>query len=225
MSRKSFQRWSMDARRRSLLEATLHCIAEHGMNGASARRVAERAGVTAGLIRHYFGSKDAMVSAAYAYLIGQLTGEAEESSEQAGEVPERRLARFIVANVTSPNLSSRKVALWATFIGRVRTEPEYSDIHRESYREFLALLETLIHPVLLALERPADPVTCKHYAIALNALIDGLWLEGGLGHGLYDTALLPKIALSAAEGILALPNNTLMQYVAADKSSSQPATQ
>lgn len=206
----------MDARRRSLLEATLDCVAEYGMNGASARRVADRAGVTAGLIRHYFGSKDAMVSAAYGYLIGQLTAEADASAEQGGAAPEQRLARFIVANVTAPNLSPRKVALWATFIGRVRTEPDYADIHRESYREFLALLETLIHPLLLAGERPADPVTCQHYAIALNALIDGLWLEGGLGHGLYDTALLPRIALGAAEGILALPGNTLMQHLASD---------
>ncbi len=203
----------MDARRRSLLEATLDCVAEYGMNGASARRVAERADVTAGLIRHYFGSKDAMVSAAYGYLIGQLTSEADEAAEQGGAAPEQRLARFIVANVTAPNLSPRKVALWATFIGRVRTEPDYADIHRESYREFLVLLETLIHPLLLVLKRPADPVTCQHYAIALNALIDGLWLEGGLGHGLYDTALLPRIALSAAEGILALPSNTLMQHI------------
>lgn len=211
----------MDARRRSLLEATLDCVAEHGMSGATARRVAERAGVTAGLIRHYFGSKDAMVSAAYGYLIGQLTDEADESAEKGGAAPEQRLARFIVANVTAPNLSPRKVALWATFIGRVRTEREYADIHRESYREFLSLLETLIHPLLLVLERPADPVTCQHYAIALNALIDGLWLEGGLGHGLYDTALLPKVALSAAEGILALPGHTLLQHIADDSPSSQ----
>ncbi|MDI4636890.1 MULTISPECIES: TetR family transcriptional regulator C-terminal domain-containing protein [Halomonadaceae] len=224
MSRKSFQRWSMDARRRSLLEATLDCVAEYGMNGASARRVAERADVTAGLIRHYFGSKDAMVSAAYGYLIGQLTSEADEAAEQGGAAPEQRLARFIVANVTAPNLSPRKVALWATFIGRVRTEPDYADIHRESYREFLVLLETLIHPLLLVLKRPADPVTCQHYAIALNALIDGLWLEGGLGHGLYDTALLPRIALSAAEGILALPANTLMQHIDAPSMSSQHVT-
>lgn len=204
----------MDARRRSLLEATLDCVAEHGMRGASARRVAERAGVTAGLIRHYFGSRDAMVRDAYGYLMGQLTGEAAASSEQGGEAPARRLANFIVANVTEPNVSSRKVALWSTFIGCVRTEGDFADIHRESYREFLTLLETLIHPVFVAHERPADPVACQHYAIALNGLIDGLWMEGGLGHGLYDNALLPMIALGAAEGILALPSNTLRQYFA-----------
>ncbi|WP_242457959.1 TetR family transcriptional regulator C-terminal domain-containing protein [Halomonas sp. YLGW01] len=208
-----------------MLEATLDCVAEHGMNGASARRVAERAGVTAGLIRHYFGSKDAMVSAAYGYLIGQLTGEAAESAEKGGGAPEQRLARFIVANVTAPNLSPRKVALWATFIGRVRTEPEYADIHRESYREFLTLLETLIHPLLMASARPADPVTCQHYAIALNALIDGLWLEGGLGHGLYDARRLPGIALSAAEGILGLPDNTLAQHLANGDQSPPPDNQ
>ncbi|WP_136253477.1 TetR family transcriptional regulator C-terminal domain-containing protein [Onishia niordana] len=216
MSRKPFQRWSLDERRCALLEATLDSVAEDGLSGASARRIAEHAGVTAGLIRHYFGSKDAMVRAAYGYLIGQMTAEAAQSAEEGGEAPEQHLARFIVANVTAPNLSSRKVALWATFIGRVRTEPDYAEIHRESYREFLNLLETLIHPLLLAFERPADPVTCQRYAIALNALIDGLWLEGGLGHGLYDTVLLPEIALSAAEGILALPADTLRRPLAGD---------
>ncbi|WP_458526963.1 TetR family transcriptional regulator C-terminal domain-containing protein [Onishia taeanensis] len=216
MSRKTFQRLPLDERRRSLLEATLDSVAEDGLNGASARRIAEHAGVTAGLIRHYFGSKDAMVRAAYGYLLEQMTAEATQSAEKGGEAPEQRLARFIVANVTAPNLSSRKVSLWATFIGRVRSDSTYADIHRERYREFLALLETLIHPLLLAFERPADPVTCQRYAIALNALIDGLWLEGGLGHGLYDARRLPGIALSAAEGILALPEGTLVQFIVDD---------
>ncbi|WP_110686715.1 TetR family transcriptional regulator C-terminal domain-containing protein [Salinicola aestuarinus] len=213
MSRKNFQRLSLDERRRSLLEATLECIAEQGLDGASARRIAEKANVTAGLIRHYFGSKDDMVLAAYGYLVGQMTTQAEQAAADAGKSPERRLAQFVVANVTPPNLSARKVSLWATFIGRIRATPRYADIHRESYREFLSLLETMVHAVLAARQRPAPPDICQAHAIALNGLIDGLWLEGSLSHGLYSIDRLPRIALGAAEGILALPAGDLLQYL------------
>ncbi|MFC0267425.1 TetR family transcriptional regulator C-terminal domain-containing protein [Kushneria aurantia] len=209
MERKNFQRWSQDERRQSLLEATLACVAEQGLEGATARQIAQRADVTAGLIRHYFGSKEKMVQAAYELLIGELTHAAKCAAEADGGEPQAQLARFVVANVTPPNLSAGKVSLWATFIGRVRTDPGYAAVHRDSYREFLVALEALIHPVLVAHDRKATPACCSRYAIALNALIDGLWLEGSLDHGLYDVGTLPTIALAAAEGILGLPADSL----------------
>ncbi|MEJ8473784.1 TetR family transcriptional regulator C-terminal domain-containing protein [Roseibium algae] len=216
MSRKSFRRLSEDIRRRNLVEATLKVVEQHGLHGATVRKVADHAGVSAGLIRHYFSSKDELVRAAYAYLTGLLTSDAAQSALQAGTqsgaAPDIALSRFIEANVTPPNLSGSKVSLWATFIGRVRSEPGYSEIHRESYRDFLELLETLIYPVLAGHGRPMDPATCQIQAIALNGLIDGLWLEGSLDHGLYNTDRLPAIALTAAEGILRLPDGTLSRH-------------
>jgi len=214
VTRRSFQRLGEDARRNALLDATLDCLAEDGMGGASVRRIAERAGVSAGLIRHYFASKDEMVHESYAHLMGGLTGGAAASAQRASEGPDEALARFIAANVTAPNLSSRKVSLWATFIGRVRSGRRYAEIHRESYREFLEILGALIHPVRVRHGLPADPATCHGLAIALNGMIDGLWLEGSLDHGLYDPNRLPGIALSAAEGILRLPDETLSGAIA-----------
>lgn len=213
MTRKPFQRLSEDTRRLALLQATLDCIGEDGLNGASARKIAERAGVTAGLIRHHFGSKDEMVRQAYGHLMNQLTGRAEDVAHSQAVTPDQSLAGFIAANVTRPNLSARKVSLWATFIGRVEYEPGYSQIHRDSYREFLDILAGLIHPVRAAHALPDDPATCHGLAIALNGLIDGLWVEGSLGHGLYDPDRLQHIALQAAEGILRLPETTLMKHL------------
>ena len=122
MSRKAFQRLTLDDRRRSLMEATLTCVARDGLQGATVRRITEEAGVTLGLVRHYFGSKDELIRSAYAYLIGQLTSQASESSKQSEGAPEMQLALFLRANMTQPNLSERNVSLWATFIGRVRSE-------------------------------------------------------------------------------------------------------
>lgn len=217
MSRKNFQRLSQDTRRRAMIEATLEVIARHGLSGATVRRIADEADITAGLIRHYFSSKDELIHAAYTYLTGQLTSDAAEMaatvSQQAPAAPAAALSRFIQANVSPPNLSEQKVSLWATFIGRVRQEPRYSDIHRESYRDFLELLQTLIHPLLVEYGQPATPQDCKTLSIALNGLIDGLWLEGSLAHGLYNTEQLPAIALQASERLLGLPENTLTHHL------------
>ncbi|MCQ0987062.1 TetR family transcriptional regulator C-terminal domain-containing protein [Jiella marina] len=209
MSRKAFQRLSQDDRRRDLIEATLVCIAQHGLHGATVRRIADQAGVTPGLVRHHFGSKEEMIRNAYAYLVGQLTTEASERARQARGAADAQLRQFLVANMTAPNLSEEKVSLWATFVGRVRYEADFATIHREGYREFLHLLEALIEPVLIDHGLPHDTATCRRHAIALNGLIDGLWVEGSLNSGLYGQALLPDLLLDASERLLGLPANTL----------------
>lgn len=211
MSRKAFQRLSLDTRRSSLMEATLVCVARYGLTGATVRRITEEAGVTAGLVRHYFGSKDELITNAYAYLVGQLTAEAGSRARLSEGDPAGQLRHFLLANMTTPNLSEEKVSLWAAFVGRVRSEAAFADIHREGYREFLALLESLIEPVLVRHGVPAGTAACRRHAIALNGLIDGLWIEGSLNAGLYNRALLPELLIETAERLLGLPAGSLAE--------------
>ncbi|BDZ39437.1 TetR/AcrR family transcriptional regulator [Microbacterium suwonense] len=49
-------------RRAQIAEALLAVIGREGLAGVSLRRVAAEAGVTAGMVQHYFASKDEMVS-------------------------------------------------------------------------------------------------------------------------------------------------------------------
>ncbi len=221
MSRKAYQRLTLDERRESLMEATLSCVARHGLEGATVRRITDEAGVTAGLVRHYFGSKDELIRNAYAYLIGQLTMRASESAARSGGSPALQLRHFLVANMTRPNLSEDKVSLWATFIGRVRQDRYFADTHREGYREFLALLEAMIEGVLADLGMPHGASLCRRHAIALNALLDGLWLEGSLNSGLYGQDILPSLIIEAAERLLALPGGTLAGADTTDKEQVQ----
>jgi AcrR family transcriptional regulator len=209
MSRKAFQRLSLDDRRRSLMEATLACVARDGLHGATVRRITDEAGVTAGLVRHYFGGKDELIKSAYAYLVGQLTTQASESSRRSDGGADAQLRHFLRANMTAPNLSEHKVSLWATFVGRVRSDMQFAEIHREGYREFLHLLETLIEPVLAAHGLPHGGAVCKRHAIALNGLIDGLWIEGSLNSGLYSQAILPDLLIEGSERLLGLPPGSL----------------
>ncbi|MCJ9673516.1 TetR family transcriptional regulator, partial [Neorhizobium sp. SHOUNA12B] len=73
MNRRTYHRASEAERREDLIAATLDCIAEFGIQGATVRQIAMRAGVTGGLIRHYFSSKDQMLQAAYRKVMAGMT--------------------------------------------------------------------------------------------------------------------------------------------------------
>jgi AcrR family transcriptional regulator len=52
-------------KRTTILQAALELIAEHGFHGAPMSLVAQRAGVSAGIIYHYFASKEDLIHALY----------------------------------------------------------------------------------------------------------------------------------------------------------------
>lgn len=61
-----------EATRRKVLGAASVLFAEHGLDGVSVRDVARDAGVSLGLVHHYFGSKDALYQAAIAAMYAEL---------------------------------------------------------------------------------------------------------------------------------------------------------
>ena len=53
-----------DGRRQQLIETTIVVLAEFGYVGTTLGRIGARAGVSAGLVAHYFGDKDTLLEAA-----------------------------------------------------------------------------------------------------------------------------------------------------------------
>lgn len=202
MNRRSFHRAGEAERRQDLITATLDCIAEFGLQGATVRQIAARAGVTGGLIRHYFDGKDQMLQAAYRETMEAMSTPAILAAEMDGASARQRLHDFIVANLTPPVTDARTLSLWAAFISHISVDPEFARIHRENYLSFLDALETLVRQFLTESGRPADPAECRDYAIAINGLIDGLWLEGSLAGDLFDDKPLPGLALKSVGALL-----------------------
>ncbi len=202
MTRRTFQRAGEAERRQDLISATLDSISEHGLEGATVRDIAARAGVTGGLIRHYFTGKDQMVQAAYREMLATMTKTAIDAMADAGGDAHDRLHRFIVANVSPPIADPKALSLWAAFIGRVRSDEELARIHRENYILFLEILQGLVTSLLVSHGRDPAQDECRHLAIAINGLIDGLWLENSLASDLFDEGRLPQIALDAVEALL-----------------------
>lgn len=61
-----------DNQRDALLQIASAHFARFGFDGASLRAIADEAGLAHGVIRHYFGSKDALWEAAADFLFGQV---------------------------------------------------------------------------------------------------------------------------------------------------------
>lgn len=204
MSRRVFHRAGEAERRQDLIRATLDCISEKGLEGATVREIAARAGVTGGLIRHYFASKDQMLQAAYRETMASMTTTAISAAGAGGEVKSARLRLhdFIIANVSPPVTDPRTLSLWAGFIGHIRVDPEFARIHRENYLIFRDALEELISGFLAECGRTPTAGESRKLAIAINGLIDGLWLEGSLAQDLFDDHALPRIALESVEALL-----------------------
>lgn len=196
-AKRGWQRAPEEARRADLIRATIDCVAEGGVAAATVREVAARAGVSNGLIRHHFATKEALVQAAYRALMEGMTG-AADAAATAGP-PRDRLARFIVANCRPPVLDARSLAAWAGFIGPVRTDPAMAAIHHAGYERFCALLEGHV-----AALRPGLTDT-RGAARQIAALLDGLWLEGCLAPHLFADGELARLALDGAGRILNIP--------------------
>jgi AcrR family transcriptional regulator len=62
------------ARRDEVFEAALELVAEHGVAGASLRRLAERLGMSQPSLYHYFPSKDALIAAILDYSTQRMLG-------------------------------------------------------------------------------------------------------------------------------------------------------
>jgi AcrR family transcriptional regulator len=170
-------REAADVRRQSLIDAAAASLAEHGIAGASVRSICARAGVSPGLLTHYFAGVDALIAETYRVTAERVAATLETAVEQAGPDPRARAAAFLTASFRPPIAEPALFATWLAFWSAVRTDPAIAAIHRETYQSYRGQLEQLLRGCGI------PRVEAAAAAIALSALVDGLWLELSLDPG------------------------------------------
>jgi TetR/AcrR family transcriptional repressor of bet genes len=204
MTRRSFHHASEDVRRQDLIAATLDCIADYGIQGATVRQIADRAGVTPGLIRHYFVSKELMFQAAYREVVNTMFESAIKAADAVTGDPLARFRILLLVNFQEPIVDQRMLSLWATFISQTGVDPALAAIHREGYITYRDTLEQALADAMGAAGRQIDATERRAMAIAINGLIDGLWLEGCMAGDIFAEGELGRIALSTVERLTGL---------------------
>lgn len=185
----AFTRADPDERRQSLIEATARVLASKGAAGVSVRAICAEAGVSPGLLRHYFSGVSEAIAETYRMTGRNIEAALAAAVVNAGPDPRARLLAYITASfrppIADPQLLASYIALWSLS----RSDPRVARVRAEVYRDFRSGLEALI-----AEHRP-DLDDARLTAVALTALIDGLWLELSLG----DAPFTPEEAEALAE--------------------------
>ncbi len=171
----AFTRADPEARRQSLIEATARVLAEKGAAGVSVRTICAEAGVSAGLLRHYFASVSDAIAETYRWTGAQIDAALQEAVAAAGPDPRARLLAYLAANFRPPVASPELLASYIAFWSLTRSDPAVAAVRAEVYGAFRTGLEEHLSAYR------SDLGDARLAAVALTALIDGLWLELSLG--------------------------------------------
>lgn len=173
-ARASFTRSAPDARRQELIEACARCLAERGASGTSVRAICAAAGVSPGLLTHYFDGIADLIAATYVHAGEQVGGALNRAMEDAGRAPRARLEAYVTASFRPPVSDPRLLATWLAFWSLVKTDPAIARLHGDVYADYRRTLEELLGACGVAAS------DLRLHAIAISALVDGLWLEHSL---------------------------------------------
>lgn len=167
----AFRRAEPDERRQSLIEACARVLGRAGAAGASVRSIALEAGVSAGLVNHYFGGIDALVAATYDCVGSVVDAALDRAVADAGDDPVARIEAYLTASFRPPIADPALLATWIAFWSLTAARDDIAARHDAQYGAFRARLEGLLDDCGVPAERR------RLGSIALTALVDGLWLE------------------------------------------------
>lgn len=167
--RQAFTRESADARRAALIDATAACLAETGLAGTNVRAICKKAGVSPGLLRHYFAGIDDLVAATYQATSDRMDRVFANAVAAAGRDARARLSAYLTASFRPPVTDPELLGAWTAFWALARSDARMADIHAQSYAGYRARLTELL--------AACDAADAGRLAILLTAMVDGLWLE------------------------------------------------
>lgn len=163
-----------EIRRPQLVEATMAVIDEVGLSGASVALISRKAGVSPGIINHYFGGKHGLLEETMRSVLRQLSAASIEflRTVDTNDVM-ARIKAIVAANFDSYQVESKVVKTWLAFWAQSMHDPALYRLQRVNEKRLLSHLRRELKRVL-----PAQDAAFAAQGIA--ALIDGIWLRGAL---------------------------------------------
>ncbi len=161
-----------DTRRRQLVEVTIDSLAELGYVGTTLAQIAARAGVSAGLVAHYFGDKDGLLDAAFRSLARRVGNQVRARLRQVC-TPRGRIQAVIDANLAPQEFDQRTGTAWLAFWGQVLQVKSLKRVQSVYQQRTLTNLRS-------SLKKLVPPDEAQRLAAMIAAMIDGVWLRAAL---------------------------------------------
>jgi betaine-aldehyde dehydrogenase len=161
-----------EVRRVQLVEVTIDSLAEVGYVGTTLAEIARRAGVSPGLVAHYFDDKDGLLEAAFRTLARTLAVRVRARLALA-RTPRGRVQAVIDTNLAPEEFDKRTGTAWLAFWGQVLHVRGLKRVQTAYQRRMLSNLRN-------DLRRMISGEDARSLAAMIAAMIDGVWLRAAL---------------------------------------------
>lgn len=150
-------------------DAAVQLIAERGLEAATVRKVATRAGVSPGLVQHHYPTKQALLLAAMARV--EAAVQQRMSALKEVETPAGRLRALALCILPLDPTRAAEARVWLAFAARAAVDPAIAAVHATSWQQ----LEDAITHLLAAHDGDDEPDRPpRDRAAVLLAGLDGL---------------------------------------------------
>ena len=186
--------------RERILAAATDRIVRDGLANVRMARIAETAGVSAGLLHYHFDTKERLFAAVLAYSHDVSTTLNDRAMQQAGDEPAERLSSFLDRCLPSDEGLAHEWLLWQELALLCIRQPELARMGAQLYEDLYATVAKLVtEGVDAGLFVPAFDV--RKIAETAVALCDGL---GGrvLANDPDMTLFEARATLAATVGVL-----------------------
>jgi TetR/AcrR family transcriptional repressor of bet genes len=165
-----------EIRREQLIQATIKCIARHGLSGVTMALVTREAGLSMGIANLHFKSKEKLLletlqSVTTEYAAGQT--EILESGRYATTAD--KIEALLAYDFSRGVIDRNKLAVWFGFLGEAKSRPTYRRIcsRQDSLAE-----QRITDLFQLAMDEAGNKTAdAGLLAAGYIALVDGLWLN------------------------------------------------
>ncbi len=161
-------------RKPQLVNATMTVIERVGLHAASIALISREAGVSTGIINHYFGGKHGLLEETMRAILREhsvtvmrlLSGIPKHEHQ-------KRINAIVEANFSDFQASSKVAKTWLAFWSYSMHDAQLNRLQRVNEKRLLSHLTIELKQLL-----PEQQV--KQAAHGIAALIDGVWLRGAM---------------------------------------------
>ena len=164
-----------EERREQLIQATIRCVADHGLADTTIATVAHAAGLSQGIVNLHFRSKEGLLTETLRYLADEYRNACREAAAAAERSPVAGLLAMVDLDFRRSICARDKLAVWFAFWGERKFRPTYRRICAERDRSYDDMVRVMC--TRLCEEGKYSDVEPALVADGLSALTDGLWLD------------------------------------------------
>ncbi len=161
-------------RKPQLVNATMAVIGKVGLHGASIALISREAGVSTGIINHYFGGKQGLLEETMRVILRQHSHTVKTALHALpAHAHQQRINAIINANFVGFQTKSRVTKTWLAFWSYSMHDAQLKRLQRVNEKRLISHLRLELKALL--------PAPRAHMVAAgIAALIDGIWLRGAL---------------------------------------------